>query len=64
MYICLCRAVTDGQIKEAVADGACKIQDLQSRLGVGTDCGKCGKHAKEVLKQSLNTQAIDAHQES
>ncbi len=54
MYVCVCKAVTDNQIREEVCKGACSMRDLSSRLGVAVTCGKCRKHAKHVLHQSLN----------
>ena len=41
MYVCICNAVTDHQIKESVAAGASSMTDLQDQLGVGTCCGCC-----------------------
>lgn len=51
MYVCLCHAVTDSQIKDEVAKGACKLEDLRDSLGVGAGCGQCDKQAKQLLKQ-------------
>ena len=36
MYVCLCNAITDRQIKETVAAGASSLTDLQAQLGVAT----------------------------
>ena len=33
MYVCVCHAVTDGQIRECANDGACKMRELRQRLG-------------------------------
>lgn len=49
MYVCVCRAVTDKQIKRAVEEGARSMRDLRERLGVCSACGKCGPCAKELL---------------
>ena len=35
MYVCVCSAVTDRQIHEAVDHGAATLCDVQSRLPVG-----------------------------
>lgn len=53
MYVCVCKGVTDGQIREAVSEGACSMRELQMRLGVSATCGKCAPCAKEVLTQSI-----------
>ncbi|TAM45371.1 MAG: (2Fe-2S)-binding protein [Gammaproteobacteria bacterium] len=54
MYVCLCKGVTDGQIREAVREGACTVRELGARLGVATCCGRCASHARIVLDEALN----------
>lgn len=49
MYVCLCNAITDRQIKETVAAGACSLTDLQAQLGVATCCGCCSDLARSFL---------------
>ena len=49
MYVCVCRAVTDRQIKKAVENGARSMRELREQLGVCSACGKCGPCAKELL---------------
>lgn len=49
MYVCLCKAVTDKQIQQAACEGACSMRCL-NKLGVATQCGKCAKHAKQILR--------------
>lgn len=36
MYVCLCKQVTDRDIRSAVRDGASCMRDLNQRMGVGT----------------------------
>ncbi len=54
MYVCVCKGVTDGQIREAVRDGASTLRDLHARLGVAGGCGRCASHARIVLDEALN----------
>lgn len=49
MYICVCRAVTDRQIREAAVEGVRTMRELRLKLGVCSACGKCGESAKEIL---------------
>ncbi|MFM8331660.1 MAG: (2Fe-2S)-binding protein [Candidatus Methylumidiphilus sp.] len=49
MYICICKAVTDGQIREAIRQGACTRRELVQCLSVGRDCGKCNADVRELL---------------
>lgn len=50
MYICICKAVTDGQIRQAIHQGACTRKQLIECLNVGRDCGKCNADVRDLLK--------------
>ena len=52
MYICICKGITDGQIRQAVSNGAASIKDLRKQLGVASQCGKCACLAKNVLNEA------------
>lgn len=54
MFVCICKQVTDGQIKEAVSNGAASFSDVQSKLGVATQCGECKNHARKCMRQCSN----------
>lgn len=56
MYVCLCHAVTDTQIKEAVIQGDSSLADIKKRLGVGDQCGKCVKMASQIIQRQLNVE--------
>lgn len=49
MFICICNAITERQVKQAVADGATTLSDLQGQLGVAACCGCCAETATEYL---------------
>ena len=50
MFVCICKQVTDGQIRDAVNSGASSFSDVQSELGVATKCGECKKHARQCMR--------------
>lgn len=55
MYVCLCHSVTDSDIRRLVrTEGVCTMRELSRELGVATQCGKCGRCAKEVLREAVN----------
>jgi bacterioferritin-associated ferredoxin len=58
MYICICKGVTDTAIREAVHQGADRMRDLKTWLGVSEQCGICACHAKEVLEQALTQKTL------
>ena len=49
MIVCVCRRITDHQIRQAAADGAVSLECLQFELGVATQCGRCADCASHVL---------------
>jgi bacterioferritin-associated ferredoxin len=49
MYVCVCRAITDRQIRAALKSGASSMRDLRQQLGVCGACGKCGPYARDML---------------
>ena len=54
MYVCLCKAVTDRQIKESVNGGACSsFAEVRKQLGVATQCGKCCQMAKSIVETAV-----------
>lgn len=52
MYICICRSVTDRDIRLAMHDGACCMRDLRERLGVCAQCGKCAQSVRDLLDEA------------
>jgi bacterioferritin-associated ferredoxin len=53
MYICICNAITDKEIRGAVNLGCTTLDDLQRDLGVATCCGKCAPEACRVLDECV-----------
>jgi bacterioferritin-associated ferredoxin len=49
MIVCVCRRISDHQIRQAAADGAHSLECLQFDLGVATQCGRCADCASRVL---------------
>jgi bacterioferritin-associated ferredoxin len=47
--VCVCRRVSDQQIRRAAAEGAVSLECLQFELGVATQCGRCAECACRVL---------------
>ncbi|MBL1264558.1 (2Fe-2S)-binding protein [Methylomicrobium sp. RS1] len=58
MYVCVCKAVTDTQIKKAIDNGLCTRRQLFDCLGVGSECGKCSRQVKELLDANKQNQFI------
>jgi len=50
MYICICKDVTDRQIRDAIDQGARTMRDLNRQLNVASQCGKCACAAKQIMR--------------
>ncbi|HUP91404.1 MAG TPA: bacterioferritin-associated ferredoxin [Solimonas sp.] len=55
MIVCVCKAVSEKRIRAAASDGVTTLRELTRELGVGTCCGKCVPHAREVLMETLQS---------
>ncbi len=51
MYVCICRQITDNQIRDLCRGGASNLTDLRTKLGVASQCGKCGKLAQSIVNE-------------
>ena len=57
MYVCICNAITDKQIRKAAESGVEDLWGLQRELGVAAGCGSCKEMASEILGQSRQKRA-------
>lgn len=53
MYVCICNAVSDRAIKDAVQAGATRLCDLSRTLRVATCCGRCAPSAQACLDAAV-----------
>lgn len=51
MYVCICRAVTEREVRECAEQGVHSLRGLRRELGVASECGKCAKCALEILRE-------------
>ncbi len=58
MYICLCHAVTDHAIVDAVERGVSTYSELRFCTGCGTQCGSCAKTARQVFEEALDARDL------
>ncbi|MDD9892214.1 MAG: (2Fe-2S)-binding protein [Gammaproteobacteria bacterium] len=49
MIVCVCKNVSDRQIRAAMADGATTVRALRNELAVSTCCGKCAPEVKRMV---------------
>ena len=54
MYVCICKSVTDKQIRRAAARGVDNLYELRESLGVASGCGTCASVAQDILNDSAD----------
>ena len=52
MYVCLCNAISDSDIRDAVHKGVDDIETLQEELGAGTVCGSCREYTEHLISET------------
>lgn len=52
MYVCICNAITEDELRSAVAEGASSLGELMRTTGAGTCCGSCTDEAERLLEES------------
>ena len=55
MYICICKNVTDRQIRQAVfQQDVSNIRELRACLGACDQCGKCARDARGIIREAAS----------
>lgn len=49
MYVCVCRAVNERQLRQCVREGAGSVRAVSQRCGLGSCCGRCVPHARAII---------------
>jgi bacterioferritin-associated ferredoxin len=57
MYVCICNAITDKQIRKAAESGVEDLWGLQRELGVAAGCGSCKEMASDILRENRQAKA-------
>ena len=52
MLICLCKAVSDREVRRAIGRGACSMRSVCDKTGAGSSCGSCKVDLQALLKEA------------
>ena len=53
MFVCVCKAVTDTQIHQAIDGGATTREEVTRMCGAGGDCGACCGMIEDLVEYRL-----------
>jgi len=51
MYICLCNALTDGDLRPHTAGGGSSVSMVYNACGCRPQCGKCVPFVRQMLRE-------------
>jgi bacterioferritin-associated ferredoxin len=60
MIVCLCKGVSCGKIRQAIADGARTVSEVGVACGAGTDCGGCQGTIEDIVEEELSAPGVAA----
>lgn len=59
MYVCVCNAITERHIGDAVRNGSSTLRHLRQELGVTAECGRCAACARDCLRAALDERKVE-----
>jgi bacterioferritin-associated ferredoxin len=60
MYVCLCNAITDGQVRAAAQAGASRPSEVFVTCGCGAQCATCTRAILAILREDTATPSAPA----
>jgi bacterioferritin-associated ferredoxin len=60
MYVCVCRAVTEREVKSAIDQGATTVEAVTGACCAGDDCGACRGAIEELIEDRWGVAAEPA----
>ena len=59
MYVCICKGITDKQIKELVIEqGAGSIRELKKYIDIASQCGTCTKITQHIIDTTIVDESL------
>lgn len=58
MYVCVCNAVNDRQVKQALSKGIRSLHELHVYMGYKSCCGKCTACIRKMINEYLESNTI------
>ena len=55
MYVCICNAIKEIELRETVHKGARNAEGAYSDLGVEFECAQCKEYAEDVINDEIDS---------
>ena len=60
MIVCLCKGVSCGAIRNAIAEGNTTVDEIGRACGAGTDCGGCHGTIEDLVDEEVGVPGLAA----
>jgi bacterioferritin-associated ferredoxin len=60
MYVCICNALTDRDVKGALGAGVRTASEVHRRCGCVPQCGRCKPFIKSLMAENQGEEAVPA----
>jgi bacterioferritin-associated ferredoxin len=60
MYVCVCNAVTDKEVEQAIEAGATTRLEVTRKCGAGGDCGACHAMIEDMVEACAGDERLVA----
>jgi bacterioferritin-associated ferredoxin len=60
VYVCICHAVTDVDVDQAIDDGARSLAEISGRTRAGASCATCHDQLEDMLETRCGTCPLSA----
>ncbi|WP_448549803.1 (2Fe-2S)-binding protein [Thalassotalea fusca] len=59
MFVCICKNITDKDIKElVVSNGVGNIRELKKHLDIASQCGTCTKLTQKIIDNTIIDESL------
>lgn len=59
MFVCICKGITDHQIKTLVTEqGIGSMRELKQHMPLGSQCGTCVKVAQSIIDTTIIDESL------
>lgn len=58
MFVCVCKAVSEAEVNQAIDQGALTLEEVTRACRAGGDCGACRGHIEHMLEERTELVAL------